>query len=82
MVLAYFKKEDSAFCKLCAGYSKSVNEINHQKLSTLILNGFDNWKYAIETFYNRALLNYYLKWVIDINNFLKIKNKQTLPIAS
>jgi len=58
--LANSEKEYGAYCKLCVAFSKSEGGTNSQKLGALVLNKFDNWKHAIETFNKHSKLNYYL----------------------
>ena len=80
--LAYSEKEDGAFCKLCVAFSKSEGGINGQKLGALVINKFDNWKHAIETFTKHDKLNYHIKSVIDTDNFLKTRNNPSISIEN
>ncbi|KAF0710618.1 zinc finger MYM-type protein 1-like, partial [Aphis craccivora] len=76
--LAYSEKEDGAFCKLCVALSKSEDGINSQKLGALVINKFDSWKHAIETFTKHDKLNYHIKSVIDTDIFLKTRNNPSI----
>lgn len=43
---------------------------------------FDNWKYVTETFKKHSLLQYHLKFKIDVDNFIKTKNNPSEVIIN
>lgn len=48
----------------------------------MVLNKFDNWKHAIETFNKHSKLNYHLKSVADTDNFLKMRDNPSISIEN
>jgi len=48
----------------------------------LVINKFDSWKHAIETFTKHDKLNYHIKSVIDTDNFLKTRNNPSISIEN
>jgi len=80
--LAYSLKFDGAFCKCCVAFANNEAGTNSQPLGALVKKPFRNWKHATETFRNHSSLQYHLKCLSDIDNFLNIKKNPTLSIEN
>ncbi|XP_060858110.1 zinc finger MYM-type protein 1-like isoform X1 [Metopolophium dirhodum] len=69
--LAYSEKYQGAFCKYCVVFSTNGG-IGGQKLGTLVLEAFTNYKKAIEVFKKHANLEYHKTALLKSDNFLNV----------
>lgn len=81
--IAYSKKEDGIFCKLCVLFL--VNDVSHTKRQvamSFVTIAFSNWKKALGKFENHCTLQYHKNSAIMAANFKKILAKQVNDVAT
>ncbi|XP_060846074.1 zinc finger MYM-type protein 1-like [Rhopalosiphum padi] len=76
--LAYSEKYQGAFCKFCVVFSK-VGGVGGQKLGTLVVEAFTNYKKATEKHGN---LEYHKTALLKYDNFLNIYSNKSSSIIT
>ncbi|XP_050064715.1 zinc finger MYM-type protein 1-like [Aphis gossypii] len=72
--LCYSEKLEGAFCKYCIVFARTGG-IGSQTLGSLVLNGFQNWKNALEVFEKHNEHEYHKVAILKGENFLKLFSK-------
>ncbi|XP_025412361.1 uncharacterized protein LOC112684865 isoform X2 [Sipha flava] len=79
--LAYSEKYQGAFCKFCVVFSK-VGGVGGQKLGTLVVEAFTNYKKATEVFKKHGNLEYHKTALLKSDNFLNVYSNKSSSIIN
>lgn len=79
--LAYSEIENSTYCKYCVFFAPSnVGKSKSETPGQLVLQGYNNWKKAIEKFKNHQNSQYHVKAVMTYESLLSIRNAKSVSI--
>ncbi|XP_030749711.1 zinc finger MYM-type protein 1-like [Sitophilus oryzae] len=74
--------DQGAVCKYCAIFASEFNgKGSHQKLFSLVVKPFNNWKDAIETFVHHSNTDYHKKSTVFADNFVATFNRSAPDIV-
>lgn len=79
--LTYSKIEDAAYCKYCAIFAPhQVGSRSAQATGSLVIEGFKNWKKALEKFVQHEVSSYHKSSILKGEEFLNIVEKRSTSV--
>jgi len=78
--LVYSNVANGVYCKFCFLFGTGYGGMGNQKLGYMCTTVFNNWKDAIERFYNHQNCAYHMDSIEIADNLIKIRFDKQLPI--